>query len=114
MAETKTYREVFEFAASAGALEGYLFKKGELAAVELDDWIDNLAKQYQGFPSQIREHFQSSLNRTIGRAVHSLVSLVGPDHHQVLSLKSMIVGELPASSHDFEREKEEKAEKYGS
>jgi riboflavin kinase, archaea type len=114
MTEMDTYREIFEFATSAGALEGYLFKKDHLAAGELDDWIDNLVKQYQGFPSQIRAYFQTSLDRTIGRAVHSLVSLVGPDHHQVLSLKSMIVGELPASSHDFDREKEEKAEKYGS
>jgi hypothetical protein len=111
MAETKTYREVFEFAASAGALEGYLFKKSDLAAVELGDWIDNLVKQYRGFPSQIRKHFQSSLNRTIGRAVHSLVKLVGPDHHHVLSLKSMIIGEMPASSHDFGEEKARKAEK---
>ena len=44
----ETYREIFEFAASAGALEGYVFKKDHVAAGELDDWIDNLVKQYQG------------------------------------------------------------------
>jgi len=113
MTEKETYREIFEFAASAGALEGYLFKKDHLAPGELDDWIGNLVKQYEGFPPQIKAHFQASLDRTIGRAVHSLVSLAGLDHHQVLSLKSMIIGELPASSHDFEREKEAKADKYG-
>ncbi len=111
MTETKTYREVFEFAASAGALEGYLFKKSDLAAGELDDWIENLVKQYQGFPNQIREQFQISLDRTIGRAVHSLINLTGPDHHHVLTLKSMIIGETPASFLDFTKEKEAKAHK---
>ncbi len=106
----ETYREIFDFAASAGALEGYLFKKEHLAEGELDDWIGNLVKQYQGFPSQIREHFQPSLDRTAGRAFHSLVPLLGADHPHVLSLKSMIIGEMPASFHDFAKEKKEKAD----
>ena len=110
----ETYREIFEFAASAGALEGYVFKKDHVAAGELDDWIDNLVKQYQGFPAEIKEHFQGSLDRTVGRAVHSLIPILGSDHHLVLSLKSLITGNMPASSHDFSREKEGKASKYGS
>ncbi len=109
MAKMKTYREIFEFAASAGALEGYLFKKEHVAAGELDDWVHNLVKQYHGFPPQTRGHFQASLDRTAGRAVHSLANLLGSDHPHVRSLKSMIVGELPASFQDFAEEKEAKA-----
>ena len=107
------YREIFEFAASAGALEGYVFKKDHLAPGELDDWIGNLGKQYHGFPDETRKHFQRSLDRTIGRAVHSLILILGPDHRHILSLKSLITGDMPASSHDFQKEKEEKAGKYG-
>jgi hypothetical protein len=110
----KTYREIFEFAASAGALEGYVFKNDLLEQSELDDWIKNLVKQYQSFPAEIRAHFQGSLDRTMGRAVHSLIPILGSDHHHVLSLKSMIIGGMPASSHDFNKEKEEKSRKYGS
>ena len=108
------YREIFEFAASAGALEGYVFKKDHVAADELDDWINNLVRQYHGFPAETREHFQGSLDRTMGRTIHSLIPILGSDHHLVLSLKSLIAGDIPASSHDFDREKEEKSGKYGS
>jgi hypothetical protein len=110
----ETYREIYEFAASAGALEGYVFKKDHLEPGELDDWIHNLLKQYEGFPSEVRACFQGSLDRTMGRAVHSLIPILGSDHHHVLSLKSMITGDMPTSSHDFAREKEEKSEKYTS
>lgn len=107
------YTEIFEFAASAGALEGYVFKKEHLAPGELDDWIFNLVKQYESFPGEIKKHFQDSLDRTMGRAVHSLVLILGSDHHHVLSLKSLIAGDIPVSSHDFNREKKEKSRKYG-
>ncbi len=106
------YREIFEFAASAGALEGYLFKKERVTPEEIDDWIHNLMKQHQRMPPDVREHYQGSLDRTMGRAVHSLTALFGPTHPHVLNLKSMVKGEMPAASNDFEREKAEKAAKY--
>jgi hypothetical protein len=58
-----------------------------------------------------RQYF---LNRTLGRAVHSLNAILGPKHEQVLSLKSLIAGDIPASSHDFNWEKDEKSRKYRS
>ena len=106
------YREIFEFAASAGALEGYVYKRNNLATNELDDWVQNLVKQYHDFPEKAKTHFQTSLDRTMGRATHSLSAILGPKHQHVLSLKSLITGDIPASSHDFNREKEEKSRKY--
>ncbi|MCP4579027.1 MAG: hypothetical protein GY846_22355 [Deltaproteobacteria bacterium] len=108
------YRDIFEFAASAGALEGYVFKKDHLAPSELDDWVWNLMKQYEGFPGEIRENFQGSLDRTLGRTVHSLSPILGSDHQHISSLKSMITGDIPASSQDFDTEKNEKSRKYKS
>jgi hypothetical protein len=112
--DKEIYREIFEFAASAGALEGYVFKKDHLAPSELDDWVWNLVKQYEGFPDNIRENFQGSLDRTMGRAIHSLNPILGPDHQHISSLKSMITGAIPASSQDFDTEKEAKSRKYKS
>ena len=108
------YRKIYEFAASAGALEGYVFEKDHLAPGELDDWIHNLMKQYEEFPDEIRVHFQGSLDRTMGRAVHSLSPILGSDHQHISSLKSMITGDIPASSQDFDTEKKEKSRKYKS
>lgn len=107
-------REIFEFAASAGALEGYVFEKAHMPPGILDDWVHNLVRQYEGFPDEIKAHFQGSLDRTVGRAVQSLIPVLGPEHPHVKSLKTLIAGEMPASSRDFNREKEEKSKKYGS
>jgi len=106
------YKEIYDFAASAGALEGYLYSRQFLEAGELDDWIGNLVKQHRQLPEDVRVSFQGSLDRTLGRAAHSLVALLGENHGHVQALKSLIVGTVPASSRDFDTEKKEKAEKY--
>jgi hypothetical protein len=108
-----SYSEVYDFASSAGALEGYLFERTGLDPSVLNNWVKNLLKQYHDIPLEARESFQNALDRTLGRAVLSLIPLLGKEHEHVLALKSMIVGELPDSPKDFEKEKNDKGKKYG-
>ncbi|HSH70054.1 MAG TPA: DUF120 domain-containing protein, partial [Deferrisomatales bacterium] len=61
-------REIYEFAASAGALEGFVFERPGLEAAAVDNWIRNLSAQYRDLPPGTRETFQPALNRTLGRA----------------------------------------------
>jgi hypothetical protein len=106
------HKEVYEFAASAGALEGFVFEKSQLKDTQIDNWIDNLEKQYSHLPKDVRNHFQGSINRTLGRAVQSLTACIGKDHEHVKTLKSMIKGDLPISAHDFDMEKELKKRQF--
>ena len=110
---TKLYREIYEFAASAGALEGFVYPRRELEAGQLDNWIHNLGKQYLDISEDVRKSFQPSLDRTLGRAVQALISVLGPEHEHIIALKKLIIGEMPTSHSDFEKEKQEKAAKYG-
>ena len=107
------YREIYEFASSAGALEGYVYAREDLDTGRLENWIKNLATQYHDLPGEVRQNFQPSLDRTIGRAVHSLTPVLGEDHDDIRALKSLIMGDIPRSQNDFRKEKKEKAEKYG-
>jgi hypothetical protein len=107
------YKDVYDFAASAGALEGYVYPRQELTGGALDNWVGNLVKQYHDLPGDVRESFQSSLDRTLGRAVQALIPVLGADHGHIRSLTGLIAGEMPGSAHDFEKEKAEKAAKYG-
>jgi len=107
------YREIFEFASSAGALEGYVYPVEARDMGYLDDWIGNLVKQYAALPEEVRVGVQASLDRTVGRTVLSLEPVLGRDHRHVRALRALVKGEAPASPHDFDREKREKAEKYG-
>jgi hypothetical protein len=45
-------RELFLFAAKAGALEGYLYEKSKTAP--LTNWVDNIDHMYQGLPNSVK------------------------------------------------------------
>jgi hypothetical protein len=107
------YKEIYDFASSAGALEGYVYPLEKRDMGSLDNWIGNLVKQYGELPEEVLQSIQESLDRTIGRAVQSLEQVLGADHRHVLALRSLLKGELPESPHDFEKEKKEKDERYG-
>jgi hypothetical protein len=107
------YRELYEFASSAGALEGYVYPVEERDMGYLNDWVGNLVAQYRALPDEVRRGVQASLDRTLGRAVQSLEPVLGRGHRHVTALRSLIQGPCPESPHDFEQEKKEKAERYG-
>lgn len=107
------YKDIYEFASSAGAIEGYVYLKQKPEIRGLDNWINNLIKQYNSLPDDVLESFQNSLDRTIGRAVQSLIPIFGKDHDYVKALMSIIKGEIPHSPDDFREEKEDKEKKYG-
>lgn len=103
-------KEIYEFSASAGALEGFVFMKEELDPKSIEKWVQNLVKQYHNLPDDVRSCIQSGLDRTLGRAVYSIIPTMGEDHPHTLALQSIIKGDLPESSRDFEKEKEKKAD----
>jgi len=101
------YRQIYEFAASAGAFEGYVYQKS-LNAIDMEalsNWIDNLLDAYEYLPSDVREEFQSACDQTLGRALRSLVSALGEENKIVGKLKSMVKGILPESPDAFNKDK---------
>jgi hypothetical protein len=95
------YKEVYDFAAKAGALEGYVFPKEKVDLSYLPKWVDNLLNQYRALPFEAREEFQGLCNATLGRAIHSLLPLLGEDHEVIKKLKMIVSGKLPLSHNDF-------------
>ena len=99
------YRKIYEFAASAGAFEGYVYRRKSIDMETLPSWVDNLVAAYEHLPSDTRDEFQSSLDQTLGRAIKSLIPLLGEEQETIGKLKSMIKGSLPESADDFEKKK---------
>ena len=95
------YKEVYNFAAKAGALEGYVYPKGKVDLGYLPQGVDNLVNHYRSFPSEVREEFQDLCNGTLGRTIQSLLPLLGEDHEVIKKLKSIVSGKLPLSHNDF-------------
>jgi hypothetical protein len=106
--EGQQVRWIYEFGASAGSLEGYLYHKPDTAHIDMNAlpvWVDNLAAAYHHLPAEVLKSFQDAIDQTLGRAVHSLMRLVGENHPLVLKLRAMTVGPLPSSADDFRKRK---------
>lgn len=101
------YQKIYEFAASAGAFEGYVYQrsKADLDIEALSGWADNLLDAYENLASEIRDECQSSIDQTLGRAIKSLGRLCDERHALVNKLQKIVKGELPGSPNDFQKEK---------
>lgn len=96
------YQKVYEFAASAGALEGYVYPKERVDLRSLLRWVNHLVAQYEDLPAGVRLEFQVLCDGTLGRAIQSLQPILGGDHEVIQKLKKMVVGKLPLSYDDFD------------
>jgi len=94
------YKKVYDFAAKAGALEGYVYPK-EMEPSLLPVWVDHIVQGYQALPPEVREEFQDLCDGTLGRAIQSLLPILGEDHAVIKKLKSCTAGTLPGSYDDF-------------
>jgi hypothetical protein len=103
--EMGLYVQVYEFAASAGALEGYVYHKKEAELRDLSVWIGNLHQAYGLLPAPVLEEIQPFVDMTLGRAFRSLAPVFGENHELLLKVRSMIHGTLPDSADDFQKKK---------
>lgn len=101
------YRQIYEFAASAGAFEGYVYRrsKSDMDTKTLVNWVDNLAEAYHHLPADVVKECQSACNQTLGRAIKSLVTEFGEDHPVISKLQTIVQGTLPDSADDFNKTK---------
>lgn len=99
------YTKLFEFAATAGAFEGYVYGKKNINPDELSDWVRNIVGAYQHLPPDTTEKIQTSLNNTLGRAIASLTTSLGGNHELVKKLKGILTEPSAKSADDFQFKK---------
>lgn len=99
------YSELYDFAARTGALEGYVYPRSGVDVSYLPRWADHIVEQYHRLPAEAREEIQSLFDGTLGRAIVSLIPLLGEEHEVIRKLKSIRVGKLPGSADDFDRKR---------
>ncbi len=63
----KEHQETFIFAAKAGALEGYLFRRSEVEP--LNDWIDNISRMYRDLSPEVKKEVDPVLVPVLERAL---------------------------------------------
>jgi len=96
------YRDIYDFAAKVGSLEGYVYPK-ELDVSYLPVWVDHVVERYKALPEEAKKQFQDLLDGTVGRAVQSLIPMIGKDDATIKKLMGIMKGDLPASYDDFKK-----------
>lgn len=99
------FTQLYEFAASVGALEGFVYRRPDLEPATIAKWVENLEQAYALLPAEVLKEIQAPLDGTLGRAVRSVGKVLGEDHALVLKLKAMVKGPMPASPDDFQKRK---------
>ena len=99
------YVQLYEFSASVGALEGFVYKRPDVEAVTIQKWVENLEKAYSLLPEDALKEIQPPLDGTLGRAIQSISRVLGEKHVLVEKLKAMVKGTLPSSPDDFQKRK---------
>ena len=99
------FTQLYEFAASVGALEGFVYRRPDVEAGTIEKWVENLGKAYSSLPEKVLKEIQPALDGTLGRAVKSVAKALGEEHVLVEKLKSMVKGPLPSSPDDFQKKK---------
>ena len=99
------YQQIYEFAASAGAFEGHVYRrpKSDIDIKALSNWVNNLLAAYQHLPTDAIGKCQSACNQTLGRAIKSLITEFGDEHSIINKLQNMVEGELPENPDDFQK-----------
>jgi len=57
------YEELFKFAAKAGALEGYLYKREKVEP--LYNWVANIEEMYASLPDNVKGDIRNEFNRVL-------------------------------------------------
>jgi len=99
------FAQIYEFAASAGALEGYVYRREDVDMKALTGWIANLKTAYGLLPQEVLHEVQGSIDQTLGRAWKSLALGFGQDNDLAQTVKSMIKGRLPETPDEFQKKK---------
>lgn len=99
------FSNIYEFAASAGALEGYVYRRETLSMEALTIWVDNLAAAYARLPKEAKQEIQPGIDQTLGRAIRSLAPNLGEEHEILGKIRSMVAGDIPESPDDFQKVK---------
>ena len=95
------YSRIYDFAAKAGSLEGYVYPKERVDISYLPLWSEHLVEQYRALPPEVREEIQSVCDETLGRTIQSLLPMLGEDHEVIKKLKGLVKAKLPSSPDDF-------------
>ena len=73
------YRELFDFAAKVGCLEGYLYDRHNLEPGYFPNWVGNIERLYKALPPAVKADFNPQYQEVMKKICDHCNKLLGAD-----------------------------------
>ncbi|HBE44689.1 MAG TPA: hypothetical protein DDW17_04345 [Deltaproteobacteria bacterium] len=84
------YKDLFNFSAKVGCLEGYLYERKDVDLSSLPNWIGNIEKMFKKFPREIKADIYEEYVAILKKILLSAKKILDKEDKLVLRLKRMI------------------------
>lgn len=83
-------RDLFNFSAKVGCLEGYLHERKDADISTLPNWVGNIETMYGDLPEEVKKDFLEDYKNILEKILHSSGKLLKKEDGVLRKLKSMI------------------------
>ena len=83
-------RDLFNFSAKVGCLEGYLYERKEADISTLPNWVGNIEKMYWNLPEKVKRDFLEDYRHILEKILQSSEKILQKDDGVLTKLKRMI------------------------
>ena len=83
-------RDLFNFSAKVGCLEGYLYERKDADISTLPNWLGNIEKMYRNLPTEAKRDFLSDYRNILEKILVSSEKILKKEDGVLIKLKSMI------------------------
>lgn len=89
------YRDLFNFAAKVGCLEGYLHERKDANISTMPNWVSNIEKMYKDLPKDAQKDLLEEYKIILNKILQSYEKILNKDD-EVLAKLRRIASELEA------------------
>ena len=83
-------RDLFNFSAKVGCLEGYLYEREDADVSTLPNWVGNIEKMYRNLPIKVKRDFLEDYKTILEKILQSSEKTLKKEDGVLTKLKSMI------------------------
>ena len=83
-------RDLFNFSAKVGCLEGYLHERKDADISTLPNWVGNIEEMYRNLPAEVKEDFLEDYKTILEKILQSSGKILKKEDRVLTKLKSMI------------------------
>ena len=83
-------RDLYNFSAKVGCLEGYLYERKDVDISTLPNWVGNIEKMYRNLPAKVKRDFLEDFRNILEKILQSSEKILKKEDGVLTKLKSMI------------------------